>query len=53
MAAAPAANGTALGVARDVVKVNNANLSELKNACDDALKRVRPSTLACVAWRLC
>lgn len=27
---------------RDVVKVNNANLSELKNACDDALKRVRP-----------
>lgn len=25
---------------RDVVKVNNANLTELKNACDDALKRV-------------
>jgi len=24
---------------RDVVKVNNANLTELKNACDDALKR--------------
>ncbi|TFK73332.1 hypothetical protein BDN72DRAFT_834729 [Pluteus cervinus] len=26
---------------RDTVKVNNANPSELKNACDDALKRVR------------
>lgn len=26
---------------RDVVKVNNANLTELKNACDDAVKRVR------------
>lgn len=25
---------------RDVVKVNNANLTELKHACDDALKRV-------------
>jgi hypothetical protein len=25
---------------KDVVKVNNANLTELKNACDDALKRV-------------
>lgn len=25
---------------RDIVKVNNANLTELKNACDDALKRV-------------
>ena len=25
---------------RDVVKVNNASVSELKNACDDALKRV-------------
>uniref|UniRef100_A0A4Y9XQP7 Signal peptidase complex subunit 2 n=1 Tax=Dentipellis fragilis TaxID=205917 RepID=A0A4Y9XQP7_9AGAM len=24
---------------RDVVKVNNANLTELKNACDDAVKR--------------
>jgi len=24
---------------RDVIKVNNANISELKNACDDALKR--------------
>lgn len=30
--------GTA--VDRDVIKVNNANLTELKNACDDALKRV-------------
>lgn len=26
---------------RDVVKVNNANLVDLKNACDDILKRVR------------
>lgn len=26
--------------ARDEVKVNNANVSELKNACDDAVKRV-------------
>lgn len=26
---------------RDEIKVNNANVSELKNACDDALKRVR------------
>ena len=25
---------------RDVVKVNNANLTELKHACDDAMKRV-------------
>jgi signal peptidase complex subunit 2 len=25
---------------RDVVKVNNYSVSELKNACDDALKRV-------------
>lgn len=25
---------------RETVKVNNANASELKNACDDALKRV-------------
>jgi hypothetical protein len=28
---------------REEVKVNNANLIELKNACDDALKRVCPS----------
>jgi signal peptidase complex subunit 2 len=28
-------------VDRDVVKVNNANATELKNACDDAVKRVR------------
>lgn len=26
---------------RDVVKVNNASLTELKNALDDAIKRVR------------
>jgi signal peptidase complex subunit 2 len=26
---------------RDMVKVNNANLTELKNALDDAIKRVR------------
>jgi hypothetical protein len=26
--------------ARDEVKVNNANVTELKNACDDAVKRV-------------
>lgn len=25
---------------RDLVKVNNANATELKNACDDAVKRV-------------
>jgi hypothetical protein len=25
---------------RDIVKVNNANATELKNACDDAVKRV-------------
>src|ERR1700729_1179049 len=31
---------------RDVIKVNNANISELKNACDDALKRVRSFTLS-------
>ena len=26
---------------RDTVKVNNMNLTDLKNACDDAVKRVR------------
>lgn len=26
---------------RDVVKVNNASATDLKNACDDAVKRVR------------
>ena len=31
---------------RDVVKVNNANLTELKNALDDAIKRVRDNTLS-------
>ena len=30
---------------RDVVKVNNYNVTELKNACDDAVKRVRCLTL--------
>jgi len=25
---------------RDVVKINNLNATELKNACDDAIKRV-------------
>ncbi|EIN08513.1 hypothetical protein PUNSTDRAFT_87955 [Punctularia strigosozonata HHB-11173 SS5] len=34
-AAAPASSASD----KDVVKVNNANLTELKNACDDALKR--------------
>ena len=27
----------------DIIKVNNANATELKNACDDAVKRVRSS----------
>lgn len=38
---------------REEVKVNNANLTELKNACDDAVKRVCPSFLwvsATSAW---
>jgi len=30
---------TVLSTDRDVVKVNNANATELKNACDDAVKR--------------
>lgn len=30
---------------RDLIKVNNANVTELKNACDDAVKRVRYLTL--------
>jgi len=30
---------------RDTVKVNNANLTELKNACDDAVKRVSAPTV--------
>ena len=30
---------------RDIVKVNNASLTELKNALDDAIKRVRNVTL--------
>lgn len=36
-------------VDRDVIKVNNANLTELKNACDDALKRVRLSAQSFIA----
>ena len=32
--------GTTAGVKRDAVKVNNASLTELKNACDDAVKTV-------------
>jgi hypothetical protein len=32
---------------RDVVKVNNASLSELKNALDDAIKRVRSILFRC------
>ena len=31
---------------RDVVKVNNASLTELKNALDDAIKRVRNNILS-------
>ena len=30
----------------DVTKINNMNPSDLKNACDDALKRVRSSLLS-------
>jgi signal peptidase complex subunit 2 len=30
---------------REVIKINNANVSELKNACDDALKRVSALSL--------
>lgn len=29
------------GVERDEVKVNNASVTDMKHACDDALKRVR------------
>jgi hypothetical protein len=32
---------------RDVVKVNNASLTELKNALDDAIKRVRSIIFHC------
>ncbi|THH10332.1 hypothetical protein EW146_g8402 [Bondarzewia mesenterica] len=32
-------SATASDIQRDEVKVNNANVTELKNACDDALKR--------------
>jgi len=39
--------GASAGVKRDVVKVNNASLTELKNACDDAVKAV------CVPSYLC
>ena len=37
--------GTTAGVKRDAVKVNNASLTELKNACDDAVKSVSVVTL--------
>jgi signal peptidase complex subunit 2 len=37
---------------REEIKVNNASLIDLKNACDDALKRVCCSSLACFV-RLC
>lgn len=37
-------------VQRDVIKVNNVNLSDLKNSCDDVVKRVRR---ACFKWHLC
>lgn len=40
-AALSLASGAGAAADRDVIKVNNANLTELKNACDDALKRVR------------
>ena len=30
---------------RDIIKVNTSNATELKNACDDAVKRVRVSCL--------
>jgi hypothetical protein len=36
---------------REVVKVNNANLTELKNACDDAVKRVRALPLEIDVWQ--
>jgi len=32
-------------VSRDVIKVNNANLTELKHTLDDTLKRVRGAFL--------
>lgn len=31
---------------RDIVKVNNASLTELKNALDDAIKRVRDNVFS-------
>lgn len=40
-AALSLASGAGAAADRDIIKVNNANLTELKNACDDALKRVR------------
>jgi hypothetical protein len=46
MAAPPATNPTP-AQSHDIVKVNNANLVDLKNACDDALKRVRIANCAC------
>lgn len=50
-AQSPSSSGTAepksapANTARDVIKVNNANLTELKHTLDDALKRVRPLRL--------
>jgi hypothetical protein len=37
---------------RDIVKVNNASLTELKNALDDAIKRVRNITLSSLCQSL-
>lgn len=34
---------------RDLIKVNNANPTDLKNACDDALKRVRIPRMSWIA----
>lgn len=33
-------------IQRDVIKVNNVNLSDLKNSCDDVVKRVRRACLS-------
>lgn len=44
----------ATGGERDEVKVNNASVTELKHACDDALKRVSGSWVGglCVHLRM-
>ena len=36
---------------RDVVKVNNYNSTELKNACDDALRRVSSAVCLVIIWQ--